>query len=141
MMMRCTICGAPLDGRVCSYCGTPAAETRSAGTGFAGGCGARFGGWAAGAESAGAARREREARRAQETASCRTGVGAKNKWVALVLCLTLGWLGVHRFYTGKIGTGFLYMVTRGFWGIGIVVDLILILTDNYTDGEGLRLQE
>lgn len=27
---------------------------------------------------------------------------AKNKWVAFFLCLFLGYLGVHKFYEGRI---------------------------------------
>lgn len=51
-----------------------------------------------------------------------------NKWLAFFLCLFLGWLGVHRFYEGKIGTGILYLITLGLCGIGVLVDLIIILT-------------
>ncbi len=51
----------------------------------------------------------------------------KNKWIAFLLCLFLGGLGAHRFYEGKIATGILYLLTGGLCGIGIIVDLILIL--------------
>lgn len=51
----------------------------------------------------------------------------KDKWVALLLCIFLGWLGVHKFYEGKILMGILYIITCGFFGIGIFVDFILIL--------------
>lgn len=52
---------------------------------------------------------------------------AKNKWVAFLLCFFLGYLGIHRFYEGKIGTGILYFFTGGLFGIGWFVDLIRIL--------------
>ena len=52
----------------------------------------------------------------------------KNKWVAFFLCLFLGYLGVHRFYEGKIGTGILWLITLGLFGIGWIVDLVIILT-------------
>ena len=52
----------------------------------------------------------------------------KNKWVALLLCLFLGYLGAHRFYEGKIGTGILWLCTLGLGGVGIVIDFIIILT-------------
>ncbi len=50
----------------------------------------------------------------------------KDKWVAFFLCLFLGYLGIHRFYEGKIGTGILYMFTGGLFGIGALIDLIRI---------------
>lgn len=51
----------------------------------------------------------------------------KNKWVAFLLCLFLGPLGVHKFYEGKIGMGILYLFTLGLCGIGWVIDLISLL--------------
>lgn len=50
----------------------------------------------------------------------------KDKLVALLLCLFLGEFGAHRFYEGKIGTAILYMFTWGLFGIGWLVDLIII---------------
>ncbi len=52
----------------------------------------------------------------------------KNKWVALALCLLLGYFGAHKFYDGKIGMGILYIFTFGLLGIGIIIDIISILT-------------
>ena len=51
----------------------------------------------------------------------------KNKWVALLLCLFLGLIGAHKFYEEKIGMGVLYLFTGGLFGIGAVVDLIVLL--------------
>lgn len=51
----------------------------------------------------------------------------KNKWVAVLLCLFLGAIGVHKFYEGKIGMGILYIFTVGIFGIGIIIDLIVLL--------------
>lgn len=57
----------------------------------------------------------------------------KNKWVALLLCFFLGFLGIHRFYEGKIITGIIWLLTGGLFGIGWVVDFIIILfkPENY----------
>lgn len=52
----------------------------------------------------------------------------KNKWIAFFLCLFLGFLGAHKFYEGKFGMGILYIFTLGIFGIGWLVDLIVILT-------------
>lgn len=51
-----------------------------------------------------------------------------NKWVAFFFCLFLGYLGIHRFYEGKVGTGILWLCTGGLCGIGWLIDLIIILT-------------
>lgn len=51
----------------------------------------------------------------------------KNKWAAFFLCLFLGFLGAHKFYERKILLGIVYILTLGFFGIGILIDLISIL--------------
>lgn len=59
--------------------------------------------------------------------SIRNNPTAKNKWVALLLCFFLGYLGVHKFYEGKVLLGFFYLLTFGFWGIGVFIDFIILL--------------
>ena len=44
--------------------------------------------------------------------------------VNLLITLFVGFMGVHRFMKGKIISGILFLVTYGFFGIGVVVDLI-----------------
>lgn len=51
----------------------------------------------------------------------------KNKWVALLLCFFLGFLGAHKFYEGKIGMGILYLFTGGLFLIGVIIDFIALL--------------
>ncbi len=51
----------------------------------------------------------------------------KNKWIALILCICLGFLGAHKFYEGKAGMGVIYIFTAGIFGIGIFIDLISLL--------------
>ncbi len=66
-------------------------------------------------------------------------VSYKSRLVALLLCVFLGYIGVHRFYTGKIGTGILYIFTGGLFGIGVLVDIILIATGSYKDSNGFPI--
>lgn len=63
----------------------------------------------------------------------------KNWFVVMLLCLFTGWLGFHRFYVGKKGSGFLYMFTIGFCGIGQIIDLIKILCGSFEDSEGNKI--
>ena len=60
---------------------------------------------------------------------------AKSRTVTLLLCLFLGFFGIHRFYVGKTGSGVLYLCTGGIVGIGVLFDLIMILIGNFTDGQ------
>jgi len=68
-------------------------------------------------------------------------ISSKNWLVTLVLCIALGALGIHRFYVGKIGTGILMILTFGGFGIWVLVDLILIVTNAFTDANGLKLNK
>jgi uncharacterized membrane protein YvbJ len=49
------------------------------------------------------------------------------KWTAFFLCLFLGWIGVHRYYEGKIMSGIVYTFTFGLFGLGWVYDMVRIL--------------
>lgn len=50
-----------------------------------------------------------------------------NPIIELVLCVFLGFLGIHRFYTKKIWTGILFLFSFGLFGFGVVVDEVLII--------------
>lgn len=52
----------------------------------------------------------------------------RDKWVAFLLCLFLGYFGAHKFYEGKVGMGILYLLTAGLIGIGWLIDCIILLT-------------
>jgi len=68
-------------------------------------------------------------------------ISEKNWLVALLLCLVLGAVGMHRFYVGKTATGILMILTFGGFGIWVLVDLILIATNSFTDVNGLHLNK
>lgn len=61
---------------------------------------------------------------------------SKSRLVALLLCIFVGSLGIHRFYAGKTGTGILWLLTLGLCGIGTLVGLIMIIVGSFTDSQG-----
>lgn len=66
-------------------------------------------------------------------------VSEKRILPAAILCFFLGFLGVHRFYVGKIGTGILQLLTVGGFGIWALVDFIMIVIGSFSDKEGRKL--
>lgn len=73
------------------------------------------------------------------TDSGRCAAPQKDKTTALLLAIFLGVFGAHRFYVGKTGTAILWLLTLGFWGIGALVDVIMIATGSFTDAFGQPL--
>lgn len=77
----------------------------------------------------------------QASAPDNADASPKSFVAALILCVLLGGLGVHRFYAGKIGTGILTILTiGGFFGIWPLIDLIMIATGNFKDSDGLKIK-
>ena len=68
-------------------------------------------------------------------------VSEKNWLVTLLLCVFMGVVGIHRFYVGKTGTGILMILTGGGFGIWVLVDIIMIATNSFTDINGLKLNQ
>lgn len=57
----------------------------------------------------------------------------KSYTVTLLLNFFLGWLGIHRFYTGYIIIGIIQLLTLGGLGIWSFIDYIMLVTDRYKD--------
>ena len=58
---------------------------------------------------------------------------------AFLLCFFLGFIGVHRFYVGKVGTGLVYFFTFGLFGIGWLYDFVMILIGSFQDKAGNKI--
>lgn len=70
------------------------------------------------------------------------GAGESERLIlpAFLLCFFLGYMGAHRYYAGKIGTGLLMLVTAGGLGIWWLIDLIVILSGSFRDIDGRTLK-
>jgi TM2 domain-containing membrane protein YozV len=65
---------------------------------------------------------------------------SQNQWiVVLLLAFFLGFIGAHRFYVGKNGTGILMILTVGGIGLWVLYDLIIIITGNFKTKEGNKV--
>jgi len=63
----------------------------------------------------------------------------KERNTALILSFFLGWLGLHRFYVGKIGTGILMAFTMGGFGFWNLIDFIKLWQGKFADSNGRLL--
>lgn len=66
--------------------------------------------------------------------------GEGHDWfITLLLCFFVGFLGVHRFYTGNTMIGVGQLLTFGGCGLWTMIDFFLIITNTYKDGKGIPL--
>ena len=132
MTGKCPMCGAPLDNGKCGYCGytMPVVVPQAAST----------------------PSKNPVTQTEIHTASpivmqvsasptITYGVSQNSKTATLLLCIFLGYLGAHKFYVGKIGGGLLYLLTGGLFGLGWLIDIIVIATGHFQDGFGLVIRE
>jgi len=61
-------------------------------------------------------------------------VAGKSQTAALLLCIFLGGLGIHRFYLGDTLIGIIQLLTFGGFGIWVLIDLIMIITGDLGPG-------
>ena len=62
-------------------------------------------------------------------------VSSKSRLVAFLLCYIFGMFGAHRFYVGKKGTAILYILTMGLFGVGMLIDTLMIILGKFKDAE------
>jgi len=72
----------------------------------------------------------------QPTDASDTNAGGQSQIIALILCLLVGGLGVHRFYLGYIWQGVVQLLTFGGFGIWVLIDLIRIITGSLGPKDG-----
>jgi TM2 domain-containing membrane protein YozV len=64
---------------------------------------------------------------------------SKKRLIALLLAIFT--IVGHRIYVGKVGTSMLYFITVGFFGIGWLMDIFMILIGSFTDKSGHFLRD
>jgi hypothetical protein len=70
-----------------------------------------------------------------------TGLSPHSKPIAVLLGLTLGMFGIHRFYLGYVGIGLAMFFTFGGLLMWSITDSLRILFGHVTDSEGLKLRD
>lgn len=66
---------------------------------------------------------------------------SSNWLTCLLLCIFLGYIGAHRFYTRKFGTAILMIITLGGCGVWYIIDLIMIIAGKFKDPDGNFITE
>lgn len=63
----------------------------------------------------------------------------KSRMTTLLLCVFGGFLGLHRFYVGRVGSGVLWFVSFGLLSVGWIYDLVMVATGEFVDDQGKRV--
>ena len=64
----------------------------------------------------------------------------QREWLTtLLLCIFLGTLGVHRFYTGYTKEGVIQLLTCGGCVVWAIIYLVNIITNKFVDAQGRPL--
>lgn len=115
--MYCKKCGAQVDSRdvFCSKCGFSLPKSEDGYTSYT---------------------QQPTPSSQQSTCDCpKEGYSDKNGLAVLLLALFLGYLGIHSFYTGRTLVGVIQLLTLGGCGIWVLIDIIMLVTGSYRDGE------
>lgn len=60
----------------------------------------------------------------------------KSKKTTMILCVCLGYIGIHDFYLGRIGSGILKLFTVNLFLFGWISDMVKVASGTYKDGAG-----
>jgi hypothetical protein len=71
-----------------------------------------------------------------ELSSPAAAASGKSQVIALILCLAVGGIGIHRFYLGYTWQGIVQLLTLGGCGIWALIDLIRIITGDLQPKNG-----
>lgn len=121
-MAKCPNCGAPMQGNECLYCHYIEQEPQNN-------------------ISSNVVINQVYTQPQETNINYTNKVSSKNKMVALLLCIFLGYFGIHQFYVGKTGMGILYFFTMGLFGFGWIIDIILILCGSFKDSNNLPIKQ
>lgn len=66
-------------------------------------------------------------------------ISSKSKVIYLILLITLGLFGAHRFYLGKCGSGILYLFTAGLFSFGWLYDILKVIFSRVYDSDGAEV--
>lgn len=65
----------------------------------------------------------------------------KRRTLLAILCIFVGYFGVHRFMTGKWKSGLFQLFTLGGFYIWWLVDIVMLVTGSFTDTDGIPFRE
>ncbi|MFP5438487.1 MAG: TM2 domain-containing protein [Bacteroidia bacterium] len=77
-----------------------------------------------------------EAHTQKEELTSPAAASGKSQLTALLLCIFVGVIGIHRFYLGYTWQGIVQLVTLGGCGIWSLIDLIRIITGDLQPKDG-----
>ena len=71
--------------------------------------------------------------------------GVKSRWIATLLAITVGWLGVHRFYLGYYKIGLMqiavFLLLKGYVAVWAIFEALLLFSGHiYKDAKGRPLK-
>lgn len=69
-----------------------------------------------------------------------SNASGKSGIACLLFLILLSPWGIHRMYVGKVGTGILFLLTIGGFGLWWLIDLILLCTNSFTDIDGATVK-